>query len=68
MLLYCKSRYIYNQSLSKSQISYLVLNSIKENGVKHLSIAHWHNLSTLNLGNQTLSEVIIQLETWGVSG
>jgi len=68
MRLYCKSRLEYDQSLSRSQISYLVLNRIEENGVKHLSTAHWPNLSTLNLGNQTLSELKMQLETWGVSG
>ena len=68
MRLYCESRLENDQPLFRSQISELGTNSIKENGVKHLSAAHWSNLSTLNLGNQTLSEVIIQLETWGVSG
>ena len=46
----------------------LVSNGIKSNGVRYLSTAHWQNLSALNLGNQTLSELKMQLETWGVSG
>ena len=68
MLLYCESRLEYYQSLSRSQISYSVFNRIEENGVKHLSRAHWPNLSTLNLGNQILSEMRIKLEIWDVSG
>ena len=68
MYLYCERRLEYDQPLSRSQISYIVFSRIKENGVKHLSTAHWPNLSTLNLGNQTLSELKMQLETWGVSG
>ena len=46
----------------------LVSNGIKGNGVKYLSTAHWQNLSTLHLSNQTLSEVKIKLEMQGVSG
>jgi len=65
---YCESKLGYDQSSSMLQLSEIVRNNIKANGVKHLSTAHWHNLSTLNLGNQALIEAAIKLGIWEVSG